>query len=89
MEVSPGSGGFTRNEAKPLEYGLLVVDETSMVEVVLMNRLLRALPPKASILLVGDVDQLPSGGPGKVRRVRPSRSLEVCHRLRRRLRRRT
>jgi len=68
LEFSPSSGGFTRNEAKPLECDLLVVDETSMVDVVLMNHLLRALPPIASLLLVGDVDQLPSVGPGMVLR---------------------
>jgi len=64
LEVNPGSGGFTRNEGRPLECDLLVVDETSMVDVLLMNNLLRALPPNASLLLVGDVDQLPSVGPG-------------------------
>ncbi|MEI7935367.1 MAG: ATP-dependent RecD-like DNA helicase [Verrucomicrobiota bacterium] len=66
LEVNPAAGGFTRNEARPLECDLLVVDETSMVDVVLMNHLLRALPPNASLLLVGDVDQLPSIGPGLV-----------------------
>jgi exodeoxyribonuclease V alpha subunit len=66
LEVNPASGGFTRNEARPLECDLLVVDETSMVDVVLMNQLLRALPSNASLLLVGDVDQLPSVGPGMV-----------------------
>ena len=66
LEVNPGSGGFTRNEARPLECDLLVVDETSMVDVLLMNNLLRALPVNASLLLVGDVDQLPSVGPGMV-----------------------
>jgi exodeoxyribonuclease V alpha subunit len=66
LEVNPASGGFTRNEARPLECDLLVVDETSMVDVVLMNHLLRALPLNASLLLVGDVDQLPSVGPGMV-----------------------
>ncbi|MFZ4779793.1 MAG: AAA family ATPase, partial [Terrimicrobiaceae bacterium] len=66
LEVNPGSGSFTRNESRPLECDLLVVDETSMVDVLLMNNLLRALPPNASLLLVGDVDQLPSVGPGMV-----------------------
>ena len=66
LEVNPASGGFTRNEGRPLECDLLVVDETSMVDVLLMNHLLRALPPSASLLLVGDVDQLPSVGPGMV-----------------------
>ena len=66
LEVNPGSGGFMRNEGRPLECDLLVVDETSMVDVPLMNNLLRALPSSASLLLVGDVDQLPSVGPGMV-----------------------
>jgi exodeoxyribonuclease V alpha subunit len=68
LEVQPGKGGFLRNEANPLACDLLVVDETSMVDVPLMSALLRALPPNASLLLVGDVDQLPSVGPGMVLR---------------------
>jgi exodeoxyribonuclease V alpha subunit len=68
LEVEPGRGGFSRNEANPLQCDLLVVDETSMIDVPLMNHLLRALPPQASLLLVGDVDQLPSVGPGMVLR---------------------
>jgi exodeoxyribonuclease V alpha subunit len=66
LEVKPGTGSFSRNEANPLQCDLLVIDETSMVDVVLMNHLLRALPMNASLLLVGDVDQLPSVGPGMV-----------------------
>jgi exodeoxyribonuclease V alpha subunit len=66
LEVKPGTGSFLRNEANPLSCDLLVVDETSMVDVPLMNHLLRALPQNASLLLVGDVDQLPSVGPGMV-----------------------
>ena len=68
LEVRPATGVFTRNEGRPLECDLLVVDETSMVDVPLMNHLLRALPTSASLLLVGDVDQLPSVGPGMVLR---------------------
>ena len=68
LEVQPATGRFMRNEANPLDCCLLVVDETSMVDVVLMAHLLRALPPKASLLLVGDIDQLPSVGPGMVLR---------------------
>src|SRR6185369_10875480 len=45
---------------------LLVVDETSMVDVLLMNALVKAVPDKAALLVVGDVDQLPSVGPGQV-----------------------
>jgi exodeoxyribonuclease V alpha subunit len=68
LEVQPATGSFGRNEGNPLDCDLLVVDETSMVDVSLMANLLRALPPKASLLLVGDIDQLPSVGPGMVLR---------------------
>jgi exodeoxyribonuclease V alpha subunit len=68
LEVKPGTGSFLRNEGNPVDCDLMVVDETSMVDVPLMNHLLRALPVKASLLLVGDVDQLPSVGPGMVLR---------------------
>jgi exodeoxyribonuclease V alpha subunit len=67
LEVQPNRG-FTRDASRPLEGDLLVVDECSMVDVPLMNSLLRALPPGASVLLVGDADQLPSVGPGSVLR---------------------
>ena len=66
LEVEPGSGRFSRNERRPLDCDLLVVDETSMVDVPLMSHLLRALPDAANLLLVGDADQLPSVGPGLV-----------------------
>ncbi len=66
LEVDPASGGFRRDEHRPLECDLLVVDETSMVDVPLMHALLRAVPPAAALVLVGDVDQLPSVGPGPV-----------------------
>jgi len=68
LEVQPPSGRFARNESNPLECDLLVVDETSMVDVVLMSHLLRALPRTAGLLLIGDIDQLPSVGPGMVLR---------------------
>jgi exodeoxyribonuclease V alpha subunit len=68
LEVDPKTGGFLRNERRPLDCDLLVVDETSMVDVPLMHQLLRALPVSAALLLVGDVDQLPSVGPGMVLR---------------------
>jgi exodeoxyribonuclease V alpha subunit len=66
LETDPKTGGFKRSEERPLQCGLLVVDETSMVDVPLMRALLRALPDEAALLLVGDVDQLPSVGPGQV-----------------------
>lgn len=68
LEARPGSGAFARNESRPLECDLLVVDEVSMVDVPLMSHLLRAMPSAGSLLLVGDVDQLPSVGPGLVLR---------------------
>src|SRR5439155_1748816 len=66
LEFDPSLGGFKRDRGHPLELDLLVVDEVSMVDVVLMNQLLRAVPPWACLVLVGDVDQLPSVGPGTV-----------------------
>ena len=66
LEFDPAQGGFKRHRDNPLELDLLVVDEASMVDVVLMNQLLRAVPPQACVVLVGDVDQLPSVGPGTV-----------------------
>jgi exodeoxyribonuclease V alpha subunit len=66
LEVDPKGGGFKRNMENPLDCDLLVVDETSMVDVVLMHALLKALPESAALLVVGDVDQLPSVGPGQV-----------------------
>lgn len=66
LEFDPVLGDFKRNRDQPLDLDLLIVDEVSMVDVVLMNQLLRALPPWACVVLVGDVDQLPSVGPGRV-----------------------
>ena len=66
LEADPSNGGFKRTEDNPLSCDLLVVDEASMVDVPLMRALLRALPDQAALLLVGDVDQLPSVGPGQV-----------------------
>src|SRR5436305_10875848 len=66
LETDPRTGAFRRTEEAPLDCDLLVVDETSMVDVPLMRSLMRALPAEASLVLVGDVDQLPSVGPGQV-----------------------
>lgn len=66
LEFEPQSFGFKRNRDNPLETDLIVIDEASMVDIVLMNRLLAAVPDKAALMLVGDVDQLPSVGPGAV-----------------------
>lgn len=66
LEFDPQTRGFRRDHYSPLEAALVVVDECSMVDLVLMNQLLRAVPTQAALLLVGDVDQLPSVGPGAV-----------------------
>jgi exodeoxyribonuclease V alpha subunit len=66
LEVDPKGGGFKRDDDHPLECDLLVVDEASMVDVVLMQALIKAVPDKTAFLIVGDIDQLPSVGPGQV-----------------------
>ena len=66
LEVDPASGGFRRGPGHPIECELLVVDETSMVDVPLMHALMGAVPDGAAVLFVGDIDQLPSVGPGQV-----------------------
>jgi exodeoxyribonuclease V alpha subunit len=66
LETDPRTGAFRRTEEALLDCDLLVVDETSMVDVPLMRALLRAFPDQAALLLVVDVDQLPSVGPGQV-----------------------
>lgn len=66
LEVIPATGRFARNRRNPLQCDLMVVDECSMLDVPLMSHLLAAHPPGGSLILVGDVDQLPSVGPGMV-----------------------
>jgi len=68
LEVDPATGRFSRNEDNPLDCDLLIVDETSMVDVLLMYALLRSLPKKSGLIMVGDVDELPSVGPGNALR---------------------
>jgi len=66
LEFDPKAMAFKRDQYSQLKTHLLVVDECSMVDTALMNQLLRAVPTPAAVLLVGDVDQLPSVGPGSV-----------------------
>jgi exodeoxyribonuclease V alpha subunit len=66
LEFDPRTMGFKHNQDAPLDGELVVVDEVSMVDTALMNQLLRAVPDHCGLLLVGDVDQLPSVGPGAV-----------------------
>ena len=66
LETDPKTGGFRRDAERPLDCDLLVIDETSMVDTSLMFAVVKAVPPRSGLLLVGDVDQLPSVGPGQV-----------------------
>jgi exodeoxyribonuclease V alpha subunit len=66
LEFQPASGGFARNAENPLECDVLVSDESSMIDLPLFYKLIQALPGHAHLLLVGDIDQLPSIGPGSV-----------------------
>ena len=65
LEFKPGEGGYGRNAGRPLDVDAVVVDETSMLDIVLCHHLLQAVPRHASVLFVGDANQLPSVGPGK------------------------
>jgi exodeoxyribonuclease V alpha subunit len=78
LEVDPRGGGFRRNDGNCLDCDLLVVDEASMVDVLLMQALLKAAPDSAALLIVGDIDQLPSVGPGQaLADIIPSRAVPV------------
>ncbi len=68
LEFSFNSGGFQRNEENPLNCDLLVMDEASMIDTILMYHVLKAVPEHATLVLVGDVNQLPSVGAGTVLR---------------------
>ena len=66
LEFSPKINNFQRNRQNPLDTDVVIVDETSMVDLVLMNRLMQAIRPSTTVILIGDVDQLPSVGAGNV-----------------------
>ena len=66
LEFSFQDNGFKRNRENPLEADVVIVDEMSMVDLVLMNRLMQAIPLTATVILIGDTDQLPSVGAGNV-----------------------
>ncbi len=86
LEFDPGAGRFRRDRSRLLETDVVVVDEVSMVDVPIMAALLQAVPDTARLLLVGDVDQLPSVGPGHVlgdiirANVAPVERLQQVHR---------
>ena len=65
LEFKPGEGRYGRDAERPLDTDAVVVDETSMLDIVLCHHLLQAVPRHASVLFVGDANQLPSVGPGK------------------------
>lgn len=67
LEFKPPEG-YQRNDGNPLEGDALIVDEASMIDIILMNSLLKAVPEGMRVILVGDIDQLPSVGPGNVLR---------------------
>ncbi len=68
LKWDPKKGGFAYNEFNPLRTDYVIIDEASMLDIALTHQLLKAVPPTASLLLVGDVDQLPSVGAGNVLR---------------------
>lgn len=66
LEYSFTQGGFQKNESKHLRCDLLIIDEASMIDTILMHHLMKAIAPGTTLILVGDVNQLPSVGPGNV-----------------------
>ncbi|HBA86135.1 MAG TPA: ATP-dependent RecD-like DNA helicase [Verrucomicrobia bacterium] len=68
LAFEPGKGTFRFHQGNTLSGDVFIIDETSMIDIVLACQLLRAIPPRAAVVLVGDVDQLPSVGPGCVLR---------------------
>jgi exodeoxyribonuclease V alpha subunit len=66
LEFDPKTMSFLRDRGRPLEADLIIVDEASMIDTVLAYNLMKAVPPPCQLVLVGDVDQLPSVGPGSV-----------------------
>jgi exodeoxyribonuclease V alpha subunit len=66
LQYNPGTGGFVHTAENPLECDVLIVDESSMIDVVLASQLADAVPLHAALVIVGDADQLPSVGPGRV-----------------------
>jgi len=81
LEIDFTNGGFKRGANNPLECDLIIIDEVSMVDTALMASLLKAIPSRARVLMVGDVDQLPSVGPGAVLKDLLESKLVPRHRL--------
>ncbi len=66
LEFDPKINNFKKNKDNKLDLDLLIVDESSMIDIILMNKLIHALPSQAQLILIGDIDQLPAVGPGNV-----------------------
>jgi exodeoxyribonuclease V alpha subunit len=66
LEFDPSQGGFKYNDTNYLKCDLIVIDESSMIDIQIMNSILKALPRSVTLIIVGDVDQLPSIGAGQV-----------------------
>lgn len=66
LEFDFKAGGFKKNRKTPIECDLIIIDESSMIDTLLMNSLLKAIPDHARVIFVGDINQLPSVGPGNV-----------------------
>ena len=79
LEFDPATGRFKHDQHKPLKGDVFILDETSMIDLVLGHQLVRAIPVHAALILVGDVDQLPSVGPGRVLQdIISSKMFPVC-----------
>ncbi len=80
LKFNPGTGGFIHNAENPLECDVLIVDESSMIDIVLAAQLINAVPLHAAVVIVGDADQLPSVGPGRVLQdIIKSKTIPVAH----------
>ncbi|CRX39451.1 ATP-dependent RecD-like DNA helicase [Estrella lausannensis] len=80
LEFDFSQGGFKRNRKNPLDAELIIVDESSMIDTLLMYQLLKAIPDEARLVLVGDINQLPSVGAGNVLKdLIASRAISVTH----------
>jgi len=80
LKYNPGTGGFVHCAETPLECDVLIVDESSMIDIVLASQLADAVPLHAALIIVGDADQLPSVGPGRVLQdIIHSKKIPVAH----------
>lgn len=81
LEWNPAVGGFVRTQHNPMEADVVIIDEASMLDIKLADALVSAVPSKAQLIFIGDVDQLPSVGPGNVLRDLIDSGLVPCTRL--------